>query len=161
MTTAINYSNQNSARVLIINQQEIKLINVCQVGICVKCQKDKEIRLISERKIWVGTAETYQEKQYCWNCALTNLYQLEQSSHNFINKAQIISELREELNTALTNKTTEIYHSCSYCPPNTQQTLIQHIHTHKWFERKDNLPVWRCKNWPENKDGNIIKEPIN
>ena len=51
MTTAINYSNQNFARVLIINQQEIKLINVHQQGICVKCQTEKEIRLICEKKI--------------------------------------------------------------------------------------------------------------
>ena len=161
MQIATNYSNQNFARVLIINQQEIKLITVGQGGICVKCQKDKEIRLICEKKIWVGTAETYQDKKYCGSCALNALYQLEESNHDFTNKDQIIRELRAELNTAITNKTTEISHACKHCPPNTQQTLTQHIHTHKWFERKDNWPVWRCKNWPENKDGNISKESIN
>ena len=122
MTATINYSPPNFVRVLIINQQEIKLINVHQQGICVKCQKDKEIRLISERKIWVGTAQTYQDKQYCGSCALSTLCQLEQSDYDFPNKAQIIKELREELNTTITNKTTEIYHSCNTAPTNFNST---------------------------------------
>jgi photosystem II stability/assembly factor-like uncharacterized protein len=51
MTTTVNHSPSNFTRVLIINHQEIKLIIVGQTGICVKCQKDKEIRLICEKKI--------------------------------------------------------------------------------------------------------------
>jgi superfamily II helicase len=109
---------------LIINQQVITLLTTQLVhNICDKCQTEQEIRLIVQKKI--GTSK----KQYCQSCALNMLDQLAQSQHDFPNKDQIIKELRAELQSI--TKITEIYYACNYCPPQTQATLTQYVHSHQ------------------------------
>ena len=44
-----NYSPTSSERVLLINQQEVKLTITSIPGICSKCQINKEIKLIAQR----------------------------------------------------------------------------------------------------------------
>jgi len=44
-----NYSPASSERVLLINQQEVKLTITSIPGICSKCQINKEIKLIAQR----------------------------------------------------------------------------------------------------------------
>jgi len=91
-----NYYPTNSERVLLINQQAIKLTITSIPGICSKCQINKEIKLIAQRNELL--------KKYCFSCSLNSLYQLEQSNYQFSNKEQIIKELREELNNKLVKK---------------------------------------------------------
>jgi len=99
-----NYSQSNSEKVLLLNQQEVKLTIACKQGICSKCQNTKEIRLIAKRNS--------QTKEYCYSCSFSVLYQLEQSSCQFTDKEQIIKELRAELNGKQVKKLWSDYYSC-------------------------------------------------
>jgi hypothetical protein len=83
---------------LTINEQEITLIPTCQTGICSKCQRMKTLHLICEKKIWISDVPSWETKKFCWSCALANLYQLEESDYQVVNKQATISELRSKLN---------------------------------------------------------------
>lgn len=85
-----------------INQQllTLSLAPPNQRGVCRKCQLEKEISVISEKPVWIGSTPTYEEKKFCWSCALANLYELEESNHKFVNKKELISEIRAALLTA-------------------------------------------------------------
>ena len=83
---------------LLINEQEITLRTTSQLGICTKCQQEKELRLISEKKLLIDGVPAWEIKKFCWTCSLNNLYQLEESNYEIVNKQAIISELRNELN---------------------------------------------------------------
>ncbi|KLL04828.1 MAG: hypothetical protein MRERV_11c065 [Mycoplasmataceae bacterium RV_VA103A] len=63
-------------------------------GECVKYHLEKQIYLISERfrDQWV-----YDYRQFCWSCALNDVYELEKSDYPVKNKGQIIKEIREAL----------------------------------------------------------------
>ena len=64
-----------------------------QRGACHKCHLEKEICVISEKPIGLS----WEVKNFCWACALDNLYELEQSNYEFENKKGIIKELRVAL----------------------------------------------------------------
>jgi len=110
-----NYSPTSSERVLLINQQEVKLTITSIPGICSKCQINKEIKLIAQRNDRL--------KEYCWSCSLDALYQLRQSNHQFTDKERIVEELRAELNAKQVKKLWSDYYSCK---KPTCLTCLQH-----------------------------------
>jgi hypothetical protein len=82
----------------LINEQEITLITTSQVGICSKCQQEKELRLICEKKLLNNDLPTWEITKFCQSCALTNLYELEENNYQMENKQAIIKKIRSELN---------------------------------------------------------------
>jgi len=104
MSITNNYLPLNSEKVLLINQQEIKLTITYLQGICFKCQIAKEIRLIAYRND--------RSKKYCRTCFLDVLFKLEQNNYHFNDKERIIKELREELNNEQAKKLWSDYYSC-------------------------------------------------
>ena len=85
---------------LTINQQllTLTLAPPNQRGTCFKCSLNKEITVISEKPVWIGSTPTWEEKKFCWSCSLANLYELEESNYEIKNKKEVISEIRETLN---------------------------------------------------------------
>ena len=65
-----------------------------QEGYCFKCSQKKEIRVISERPIWIGATQTFEERKFCQSCALENLGELERSEK--VN-SRMVQELRGSL----------------------------------------------------------------
>jgi len=61
-------------------------------GYCFRCKTEKGLRIISKRSL------TYEERKFCWSCALDNIYELEEN-YEFENKSEVIKELRRALNS--------------------------------------------------------------
>jgi hypothetical protein len=64
-----------------------------QWGYCFRCHAKKETRVISEKQVGLS----WEEKIFCWSCALSNLYELEESNCEFENKKEVIKEIKEFL----------------------------------------------------------------
>lgn len=81
---------------LTVNHQPFTLtfIPPHQRDICLKCQCKKEISVISENSNpWTFSTK----KRFCWSCAWTNLYELEEEGVQIKNKKEVIKEIRDIL----------------------------------------------------------------
>jgi len=97
----------NKSYHLVINRLPLTLTLTSpnQRGYCSKCHLKKEIWVISERQI--GSL-VYEERKFCYFCALTNLTKLEQSDDKFENKKETVKEIRDSLTSVPAKENPEL-----------------------------------------------------